>query len=53
MLNKANIEGMTYEQSQQNGLIQYNSFYAGNKVGTVDMVKYKQWLSNNLNVQLQ
>ena len=48
----ARIDGMTYTRSQQDALIKYHYLLAGNDVGTVDMVKYKDWLKKNLNLTL-
>ncbi len=47
------FDGMTYQQSQQNGYINYYNNTAGNKAGTVDIDKYKAWLQSNLNLTLQ
>lgn len=47
------FDGMTYQQSQQNGYINYYNYDAGNKAGVVDMGKYKVWLQSNLNLILQ
>lgn len=47
------FDGMTYQQSQQNGYINYYNNNAGNKAGTVDMDKYKAWLQSNLNLTLK
>ena len=52
-MREAQTEGMTYTQSQQGQavnstdpkFIDYNKFFAGNKVGKVNMINYKQWLS--------
>jgi len=47
------FDGMTYEQSQQQGFINYYGVNVGNQAGTVDMDEYKQWLQSNLNLTLQ
>lgn len=47
------FDGMTYEQSQQNGYINYYNNNVGNQAGTVDMDKYKAWLQSNLNLTIQ
>ena len=40
-------QGMTYSDTQQDNMINYSSNPRGNVSGTVDMVKYLQWLSTN------
>jgi RHS repeat-associated protein len=47
------FDGMTYQQSQQNGYINYYNNITGNQAGAVDMDKYKAWLQSNLNLTLQ
>ena len=47
------FDGMTYQQSHQNGYINYYSNIIGNQAGTVDIDKYKAWLQSNLNLTLQ
>lgn len=45
------FDGMTYQQSQQQGFINYYGVNVGNKAGTVDMDEYKQWLQSNLTLR--
>ena len=50
----AQTEGMTYNLSQQGQAadskdpkyIDYDKFFAGNRVGMVNMTNYKEWLSS-------
>ena len=53
-MKEAQTEGMTYTLSQQgqaanstdSKFIDYDEFFAGNKVGTVNMTNYKEWLQS-------
>ena len=40
-------QGMTYDDTQRDNMINYSANPRGNIAGTVDTVKYLQWLNSN------